>query len=205
LGNASGIRAHLTWGDRSRRIHERNSYGIARRRVVSSIDQRFVSMFPMEQAEALEALLDLEEPTYFIEQIAAKRASRPLTSRSYVIKHITVLMLSICLCGDGVRPRIGQHPVRTWSPISKAIRENQARASGHFPSCRPLVRSANAISKGTQPSSRCRPDPASDLHRSPTSAQRSPSDSPPSIFGSRRAPRYCDCTGRGGRRRQPRP
>src|SRR5260370_16789330 len=40
---------------------------------------------------------------------------------------------------------------------------------------------AKATLRGTRPSSQCRPDPASDLRMSPTSAQRTPSDSPPSI------------------------
>src|SRR5579864_6790688 len=44
------------------------------------------------------------------------------------------------------------------------------------------LKRANATLRGTRPSSQCRPDPASNLHISPTSAQRTPSDSPPSIF-----------------------
>src|ERR1700682_2905916 len=45
------------------------------------------------------------------------------------------------------------------------------------PTTRP--KRANATLRGTRPSSQCRPDPASDLRISPTSAQRTPSDSPP--------------------------
>jgi hypothetical protein len=41
---------------------------------------------------------------------------------------------------------------------------------------------------------RARSDGA-DIRISPTSAQRTPSDSPPSIFRSRRAPRSCECCG----------
>jgi catechol 2,3-dioxygenase-like lactoylglutathione lyase family enzyme len=48
------------------------------------------------------------------------------------------------------------------------------------PTTRP--KRANATLRGTRPSSQCRPDPASDLRISPTSAQRTPSDSRPSIF-----------------------
>jgi hypothetical protein len=56
---------------------------------------------------------------------------------------------------------------------------------------------------GTRPSPRCRPDPTPALRISPTSGQRIPCGSPPSIFGSRRATRSCGCTSRGGPRRQP--
>jgi DNA-binding MarR family transcriptional regulator len=48
------------------------------------------------------------------------------------------------------------------------------------PTARP--KRTNATLRGIRPSSQCRPDPASDLRISPTSDQRTPSDSPPSIF-----------------------
>jgi len=72
-----------------------------------------------------------------------------------------------------------------------------------MPTTRP--KRTNASLGSTRPSSPCRPDPAPNLRISPTSGQRIPCSSPPSIFGSRRAPRSCGCTGRGGPRRKPDP
>ena len=118
--------------------------------------------------------------------------------------------LSRLVCGF----RLLRHETRGThrpSPSPSVLPPSGIRGPSHSPrhsaSCRlpARPRPANATSKGTRPSSRCRPDPASDLRISPTSARRTPSDLPPSIFRSRRAPRSCDCRGRGGRRRQLRP
>jgi len=58
--------------------------------------------------------------------------------------------------------------------------EGRSSPMSSLPTTRP--KRANATLRGTRPSSQCRPDPVSDLRISPTSAQRTPSDSPPSIF-----------------------
>ncbi len=86
----------------------------------------------------------------------------------------------------GLRP---SHFIRTASSVEvqgSILAAYRIRFSpGQCPVHRPLARSANAALTnlvGTRPSSQCRPDPASDLRISPTSARRTPSDSLPSIF-----------------------
>jgi hypothetical protein len=65
------------------------------------------------------------------------------------------------------------------------------------------AQSSNATSGDLRLSFPYRPDPASNPRIFPTSTRQTPSDSPPSILGSRRAARSCGCTGRGGWRRPP--
>ena len=54
---------------------------------------------PLEEAQGFRALLNLDEPKYSIEQIAAKTGKSPAYCARYVVDHITELMLRSCLCG----------------------------------------------------------------------------------------------------------
>ena len=87
-----------------------------------------------------------------------------------------------------------KRPGQTGRSGCRHHKRNPDRAFSESPTTRP--KRANATLGGTRPAFQCRPDRASDLRRSPTNARRTPFGSPPSIFGSRRAPRACDCARR---------
>ena len=54
---------------------------------------------PLEEAQGFRALLNLDEPRYSVEQIAARQARLPPMSPPYVVNHIKWFMLRDCLCG----------------------------------------------------------------------------------------------------------